>query len=280
MRRPFLAFLAGVALALAIPVAAQVLTPYLARTWTATAPSGVNGFALRNNGARLDLGAGASDYLTSDGTTVTFAGPASSAGTITSTVGSGSNAFRVQTNGGRIDFGAGANDYASSDGTTVTFAGPLNLPGGLSTAATISSSVASGFTGLSLTTNGARIDFGAGASDHASSDGTTVTFAGAVGTGSLRVGASGTSISGSFRNTTTQDFATINTDACATDVAVTVTGAAVNGECVVGPPAALSAGFIASCYVSATNTVQLRVCNNGANIDPPSATYSVRVFNP
>lgn len=41
----------------------------------ASAASGSNGFALQTNGARVDFGAGASDYASSDGTTVTFAGP-------------------------------------------------------------------------------------------------------------------------------------------------------------------------------------------------------------
>jgi hypothetical protein len=52
--------------------------------------------------------------------------------------------------------------------------------GGITATQIISSTVASGNNGLAVTQNGARIDFGAGASDYASSDGTTVTFAGPV----------------------------------------------------------------------------------------------------
>lgn len=37
--------------------------------------SGTNAFACSVNGSRIDFGAGASDYASSDGTTVTFAGP-------------------------------------------------------------------------------------------------------------------------------------------------------------------------------------------------------------
>lgn len=43
-----------------------------------------------------------------------------------------------------------------------------------------SSAAASGTNALSVVTNGGRVDFGAGTSDYASSDGTTVTFAGPV----------------------------------------------------------------------------------------------------
>ncbi len=48
----------------------------------ARASSGNNAFAVNANGARVDFGAGASDYASSDGTTVTFAGPTSSAGNV------------------------------------------------------------------------------------------------------------------------------------------------------------------------------------------------------
>lgn len=66
----------------------------LTRTFISSAGSGVNAFGVATNGARFDIGAGASDYLSSDGTTVTFAGPIKSAatqtrGTITLTLGTG-----------------------------------------------------------------------------------------------------------------------------------------------------------------------------------------------
>jgi hypothetical protein len=46
------------------------------------AASGQNAFQVTTNGARIDFGAGASDYASSDGTTVTYAGPIASAGSI------------------------------------------------------------------------------------------------------------------------------------------------------------------------------------------------------
>lgn len=51
------------------------------------------------------------------------------------------------------------------------------------TAKSITLSAATGANAVGVTTNGARIDFGAGASDHGSSDGTTVTFAGPIAVG-------------------------------------------------------------------------------------------------
>jgi hypothetical protein len=48
---------------------------WAARTFLGGSSSGVNSFAVLNNGGRIDFGAGASDYASSDGTTVNFAGP-------------------------------------------------------------------------------------------------------------------------------------------------------------------------------------------------------------
>jgi hypothetical protein len=79
----------------------------------------------------------------------------------------------------------------------------------------------------------------------------------------------------------TQDVTSISPATCAADIPITVTGAATGAECDVGLPSTITAGVNATCYVSATNTVQLRLCNgSGSASDPPSATYSVRVWNP
>lgn len=97
----------------------------------------------------------------------------------------------------------------------------------------------------------------------------------------LTIGATGTKIAASYRVTSTIDIASIAANVCATDSTITVTGAVTGAECIVGSPAALNAGLQQSCYVSAADTVKLRTCNNTAGaIDPASATYSVRVFNP
>ena len=60
---------------------------------------------------------------------------------------------------------------------------------------------------------------------------------------------------------------------------ITVTGAAVNDEVVMGLPAAPTAGIVFNAFVSATNTVTIRATNvTAAPVDPASATYSVIVF--
>jgi hypothetical protein len=79
----------------------------------------------------------------------------------------------------------------------------------------------------------------------------------------------------------TADLASMAANVCAADATVTVAGAALGAECVAGGPATLNAGAIVTCFVSAANTVKLRVCNSTTGaLDLPSLTYTVRVFNP
>jgi len=60
---------------------------------------------------------------------------------------------------------------------------------------------------------------------------------------------------------------------------VTVTGAAINDEVVLGLPAAPTAGIVFNAFVSAANTVTIRASNITAGaINPPAATYSVAVL--
>lgn len=97
----------------------------------------------------------------------------------------------------------------------------------------------------------------------------------------LGTGGVGAAITGSYRAVATWAPGAITANACAADLSVTVTGAAVGAECVVGLPATVEAGILANCYVSAADTVKLRICNHtGASVTPASADYSVRVFNP
>lgn len=56
-----------------------------ANYYEAVALSGNNALGVMSNGARVDFGGGASDYATSDGTIVTFAGPLASASTASAT---------------------------------------------------------------------------------------------------------------------------------------------------------------------------------------------------
>lgn len=81
-----------------------------ASAYTASAASGSNGFSLANNGARLDFGAGANDYASSNGSTIAFATAISSAGNLTLT---GTNGTVTFTNAG-FDVGYNATAEALS----------------------------------------------------------------------------------------------------------------------------------------------------------------------
>lgn len=76
------------------------------------------------------------------------------------------------------------------------------------------------------------------------------------------------------------DFGSIAQDACA-DLTLAVTGAAVNSPVACSYPAALAAGLAPSCWVTATDTVTFRLCNNTAGaIDPASGTFAAQALNP
>lgn len=73
--------------------------------YTAATTTGNNAFGVGTNGARIDFGAGANDYCSSDGTTVTFAGPVATqaltatSGTFTGVVALNSGAGTILTLG-------------------------------------------------------------------------------------------------------------------------------------------------------------------------------------
>ncbi|MER5420336.1 hypothetical protein [Streptosporangium roseum] len=78
--------------------------------------------------------------------------------------------------------------------------------------------------------------------------------------------------------TATIDFASIAAGAVGTDT-VTVTGAATGDFVLVAPPGNLNAGLVVFGFVSAANTVTIRVLNGTAGaIDPASASWKVTVF--
>ena len=63
------------------------------------------------------------------------------------------------------------------------------------------------------------------------------------------------------------------------DLTITVTGAAVGDEVIMGLPAAPAAGIVFNAFVSATNTVTVRATNVTASpVDPAAATYNVIVL--
>jgi hypothetical protein len=97
----------------------------------------------------------------------------------------------------------------------------------------------------------------------------------------VQFGASGTSIASSMRATATLGTGAIGAGTTATQN-ITVTGAVAGAEVAVGGPTTLEAGLILYGYVSAADTVTLRVANVTAGSITPagSQTVSVRVFNP
>lgn len=65
------------------------------------------------------------------------------------------------------------------------------------------------------------------------------------------------------------------------ELTISVTGAAVGSAVASGPPTTLGAGLTVDAWVSAADTVKIRLSNiTGSPIDPASATYKVVVFNP
>lgn len=103
-------------------------------------------------------------------------------------------------------------------------------------------------------------------------------FKGAVTVGdSLSVGG-GQPIAKIFRGSATLDF-----DLSALtlqDLTITVTGAALNDEVIIGcPNGAVGTSVVFFGWVSATNTVSIRGFRIGVGVDPPSGTFNVTVIH-
>lgn len=78
--------------------------------------------------------------------------------------------------------------------------------------------------------------------------------------------------------TATLDFASIAAGAVGT-LTATVTGAATGDFVIVAPPGNLNAGLVVSGFVSAANTVTIRIINGTAGaIDPASSTWGIAVI--
>jgi hypothetical protein len=76
----------------------------------------------------------------------------------------------------------------------------------------------------------------------------------------------------------TLDFPSIAADD-EDELTITVTGATVGSAVVLGPPSGIEAGLVWCGYVSALNTVTVRVRNTTAGaIDPASATWKAAVI--
>lgn len=78
--------------------------------------------------------------------------------------------------------------------------------------------------------------------------------------------------------TATLDFASIAAGAVGT-LTATVTGAATGDFVIVAPPGNLTAGLVFCGFVSAANTVTIRIINGTAGaVDPASATFGIAVL--
>ncbi|MBL0057908.1 MAG: hypothetical protein IPP35_02030 [Elusimicrobia bacterium] len=96
--------------------------------------------------------------------------------------------------------------------------------------------------------------------------------------GSLKVGGQGTPVTAYLSATQSLDFPSMAKNTTA-ELTLTVTGAAVGDTVALGPPGTLPADLMAMAYVSAGNTVTVRLANiGGGSIDPAAATYRVSVI--
>lgn len=76
----------------------------------------------------------------------------------------------------------------------------------------------------------------------------------------------------------TLDFPSVGSNGMAT-LTVTVPGAVVGMPAWAAPPAAFESGFTFSVFVSATDTVKVRIHNNnGGAVDPAPATWVIYVL--
>jgi hypothetical protein len=237
-------------------------------TVTSNANPGTAAFAVTQNGAWVDFGAGGEDHATSDGNIITFHAP------ITSAVGSG-NAYSVEANGARYDFGSGAEDYAVSDGETVTIPGPVTFgPGPLG--------------GLSVASDG-DVGLGSGTASTITLspsnclntyDTSTCKWDVLAASGSVTIG-SGTAILKHLSATASLDFDLSGAGITCQTLTVTVTGAADGDSVGLGIPNALasSTGVLFTGWVSAANTVSVKACDvTSANPNPAAATVRADVW--
>ena len=93
----------------------------------------------------------------------------------------------------------------------------------------------------------------------------------------LTVG-SGTPITKVLSASATLDFPSIAAQTCDESLTITVTGAATGNVVSLGPPSGFENGLSATGYVSASNTVKVRLCNvTSGSIDPASASWRAMV---
>ncbi len=95
---------------------------------------------------------------------------------------------------------------------------------------------------------------------------------------SVKIGSSGTAIAGVFSATATLNFPSISSNGTES-LTMTVTGATTGSSVCLSAPSTLEAGLIFSGFVSAANTVTIRIHNTaGSAVDPASATWRATVI--
>lgn len=81
-----------------------------------------------------------------------------------------------------------------------------------------------------------------------------------------------------YTNTAVLDYPNITVNN-SSDLTVTVTGAAVGDVCNCSPNGAIETGIVWNCFVSAANTVTIRVSNvRNSNVNPSSRSWKVNVI--
>lgn len=104
------------------------------------------------------------------------------------------------------------------------------------------------------------------------------TFSGPVASLNGFIGTTGATLTAVLKATSTIDFGSISAGATSDSTGITVTGAATGDAVIVGAPAAIEAGLVVTAYVSAANTVKVRVANvTGSPINPASGSFTVVV---
>lgn len=77
------------------------------------------------------------------------------------------------------------------------------------------------------------------------------------------------------------NFDSVSAGAVGTPLTVTVPGAVVGDQVILGPPSGIDTGLIWAGFVSAADTVQIRLFNGtGSPINPAEATWAVTVMRP
>ena len=104
------------------------------------------------------------------------------------------------------------------------------------------------------------------------------TFSGPVVSTNGFIAGTGSTVTAILTATSTIDFGSVGAGATVDSSGITVTGAAVGNAVMVGAPAAIAAGLVVTAFVSATDTVKVRVANvTGTPIDPASGSFTVVV---